>query len=56
MRSQMLGPREKLCDGAGWKCGQVAVVQRRYSKSDCNNEQRAESYKFGGLFGEDARN
>ena len=56
MRSQMPGPREKLCDRAGWKCRQVAGVRRRYSKSDCNDEQRVESYKFGGPFGEDARN
>ena len=32
MRSQMPGPREKLCDGAGWRCGQIAGVRRRYSK------------------------
>ena len=50
MRSQMPGPREKLCDGAGWRCGQIAGVRRRYSKIDCNDEQRAESCKFGGPF------
>ena len=46
----MPGPREKLCNRAGWRCGQVVGVQQRYSKSDCNNEQRAKSCKFGGLF------
>jgi len=41
-------PREKLCDGASWRCGQIVGMQWRYSKIDCNNEQRAESCKFWG--------
>jgi len=60
MQSQMPGPREKLCHRAGWRCGQVVGVRRRYSKIDCNDEQRVESCRFGGPFEienrKDARN